>query len=158
MFGSSTTIRGENNQDTCCQPRWWIVASTKCTVGPHLQGKAVSLRASILVLIAKRLMIMKSHLFMVALLQVALLEPARAADGKPDECGLAWVYSTASEETASGDDTRPEDFTAAHRSLPFGTLIHVNNQENGRTVVVRITDRGPFVSGRIVDFYGHLEK
>jgi peptidoglycan lytic transglycosylase len=102
--------------------------------------------------------IMKSHLFMVALLQVALLEPARAADGKPDECGLAWVYSTASEETASGDDTRPEDFTAAHRSLPFGTLIHVNNQENGRTVVVRITDRGPFVSGRIVDFYGHLEK
>ena len=61
------------------------------------------------------------------------------------------VYSTVSEETASGDDTRPEDFTAAHRSLPFGTLIHVNNQENGRTVVVRITDRGPFVSGRIVD-------
>jgi peptidoglycan lytic transglycosylase len=96
-------------------------------------------------------MIMKSHLFMVTLLQVALLEPARAADGKPDECGLASVYSTVSEETASGDDTRPEDFTAAHRSLPLGTLVHVNNQENGRIVVVRITDRGPFVSGRIVD-------
>ena len=66
---------------------------------------------------------------MVALLEVALLEPARAVDGKPDECGLASVYSTVSEETASGDDTRPEDFTAAHRSLPFGTLIHVSNQE-----------------------------
>jgi peptidoglycan lytic transglycosylase len=97
------------------------------------------------------LQFMKSHLFMVTLLQVALLEPARAADGKPDECGLASVYSTVSEETASGDDTRPQDFTAAHRSLPFGTLVHVNNQENGRIVVVRITDRGPFVSGRIVD-------
>ena len=37
-------------------------------------------------------------------------------------------------------DTRAEDFTAAHRSLPFGTLVHVNNQDNGRTAVVRITD------------------
>jgi rare lipoprotein A len=37
------------------------------------------------------------------------------------------------------------------RYLPFGTLIRVSNQENGRTVVARITDRGPFVSGRIVD-------
>jgi hypothetical protein len=53
---------------------------------------------------------------MVTLLQVALLEPARAADGKPDECGLASVYSTVSEETASGDDTRPQDFTAASRA------------------------------------------
>ena len=44
-----------------------------------------------------------------------------------------------------------EDFTAAHRTLPFGTLVHVNNQDNGRYTVVRITDRGPLVSGRIID-------
>jgi rare lipoprotein A len=85
------------------------------------------------------------------LLQVTLLGPTNAADGEPDECGLASVYSSVSEETASGEDTLPEDFTAAHGSLPFGTLVHVNDQKNGRYAVVRITDRGPFISGRIID-------
>jgi rare lipoprotein A len=74
-----------------------------------------------------------------------------AADKKPDECGLASVYSSVSEETASGEDTRAEDPTAAHRSLPFGTKVQVSNQENGQSAVVRITDRGPFVDGRIID-------
>ena len=41
--------------------------------------------------------------------------------------------------------------TAAHRTLPFGTVLDVRNLENGRTVIVRINDRGPFVSGRIID-------
>ena len=96
-----------------------------------------------------------------ALLLIALLiaavplqlpsDNAVAEDKKPDECGLASIYSGVSEETASGEDTRTENLTAAHRSLPFGTLVQVDNQENGRSAVVRITDRGPFVSGRIVD-------
>ena len=43
------------------------------------------------------------------------------------------------------------DFTAAHRTLPFGTRVRVHNLENGRTVDVRINDRGPFVAGRIID-------
>jgi len=90
-------------------------------------------------------------LLAVAVLPATLLAPASAADRKPDECGLASVYSTSSEETASGEDTLPENFTAAHRTLPFGTLARVENQENGRSAVVRITDRGPFVTGRIVD-------
>jgi rare lipoprotein A len=76
---------------------------------------------------------------------------AGAADVKPEECGVASIYSSVSETTASGEDTRPEDLTAAHRSLPFGTLVHVDNRENGRSAVVRITDRGPFTSGRIID-------
>ena len=96
-------------------------------------------------------MIAKSNLLVVALLQLTLLQPASAADKKPDECGLASVYSSASEETASGDDTLAEDFTAAHRTLPFGTLVHVENQKNQRSAVVRITDRGPTVDGRIID-------
>ena len=96
-------------------------------------------------------MIRKSHLIVVAVLQAVLLGPMSAEDRKPDECGLASVYATTREETASGEDTRPEDSTAAHRTLPFGTLITVTNQDNGRSTVVRITDRGPFVSGRIVD-------
>jgi rare lipoprotein A len=41
--------------------------------------------------------------------------------------------------------------TAAHRSLPFGTMVRVTNHSNGRSVVVRIDDRGPFVRGRIID-------
>jgi rare lipoprotein A len=41
--------------------------------------------------------------------------------------------------------------TAAHRSLPFGTPVQVDNQENGHSAVVQITDRGPFVGGRIID-------
>ena len=76
---------------------------------------------------------------------------ANAADRKPDECGLASVYSSVSEETASGEDTLPENFTAAHRTLPFGTLVRVENKKNGRSAVVRITDRGPTISGRIID-------
>jgi rare lipoprotein A len=97
-------------------------------------------------------MLPKSIFLVAAFLQVvALLGPTSASDSKSDECGLASVYSTDSEETASGEDTQPENFTAAHRSLPFGTLVHVNNQENGHSAIVRITDRGPFTSGRIID-------
>jgi rare lipoprotein A len=91
-------------------------------------------------------MIKKSHFLMAASLQVALLGPTSAAISKSDECGLASVYSTNSEETASGEDTRPPDFTGTHRSLPFGTLVQVGNQENGRS--------GPFVGGRIIDLSG----
>ena len=87
----------------------------------------------------------------VVLLQVILLGPASAVDRKPDECGLASVYSSTSEATASGEDTLPEDFTAAHRTLPFGTIVRVRNTKNGRSAVVRITDRGPFIAGRIID-------
>lgn len=94
---------------------------------------------------------MKAHVLVVAVLQAALLAPARAAVSKPDECGLASVYATASEETASGEDTQAKNFTAAHRSLPFGSMVRVINRDNGRSAVVRITDRGPFVSGRIID-------
>jgi rare lipoprotein A len=96
------------------------------------------------------LMTMKS-LLVIALLQVASLEPMSAGDRKEDECGFASVYSTLTEETASGEDTHAEDFTAAHRTLPFGSLVRVNNQFNQHSTVVRITDRGPFIKGRIID-------
>ena len=99
---------------------------------------------------AKRATVARLLVIATALQQPALLEPTRA-DVKPDECGLASVYSTVSEETASGQDTSVNDRTAAHRSLPFGTLVRVDNQENGRSVIVRITDRGPHVGGRIID-------
>ena len=53
--------------------------------------------------------------------------------------------------TASGESVRPDLLTAAHRNLPFGTKVRVTNINNGRSVVVRINDRGPFVRGRLID-------
>jgi rare lipoprotein A len=65
------------------------------------------------------------------------------------QSGLASVYSDV--ETASGERASDEGLTAAHRSLPFGTRVLVTNLNNGRTVVVRINDRGPFIAGRVID-------
>jgi rare lipoprotein A len=53
--------------------------------------------------------------------------------------------------TASGEKFDHRDFTAAHRTLPFGTLVRVTNLANGKTITVEITDRGPRIETRIVD-------
>lgn len=53
--------------------------------------------------------------------------------------------------TANGERYNQNALTAAHRSLPFGTRVRVTNVNNGRSVVVRINDRGPFVRGRVID-------
>ncbi|MDP2802254.1 MAG: septal ring lytic transglycosylase RlpA family protein [Phreatobacter sp.] len=81
-----------------------------------------------------------------ALFVVASAAEARAADA----VGLASWYQLPG-RTACGGRHNPEAMTAAHRSLPCGTLIKVTNLSNGRSVVVTIVDRGPFVRGRIVD-------
>jgi rare lipoprotein A len=66
------------------------------------------------------------------------------------ESGMASFYGGG--RTASGEITGPAGFTAAHRTLAFGTKVRVTNVRNGKTVVVRITDRGPFGRrGRIID-------
>jgi peptidoglycan lytic transglycosylase len=66
------------------------------------------------------------------------------------QCGSASWYALTS-KTASGERMDASKLTAAHRSLPFGSKIKVTNNRNGRTIVVRVNDRGPFVKGRIVD-------
>ena len=66
------------------------------------------------------------------------------------ETGRASWYALTS-RTASGEWCDPSAMTAAHPSLPFGTRVKVENLDNGRSVIVRINDRGPFVSGRIID-------
>jgi peptidoglycan lytic transglycosylase len=63
--------------------------------------------------------------------------------------GVASVYS--GERTANGEYASAAGLTAAHKSLPFGTHVRVTNHQTGRSVVVRINDRGPFVRGRIID-------
>jgi rare lipoprotein A len=54
-------------------------------------------------------------------------------------------------QSASGEIFNANDLTAAHPSLPFGTLVRVVNMDNGQSVVVRINDRGPYADGRIID-------
>jgi rare lipoprotein A len=71
---------------------------------------------------------------------------ASAANG----CGGASWYGGSS-KTASGERMNAATLTAAHRSLAFGTKIKVTNSHNGRSVVVRVNDRGPFIRGRVLD-------
>lgn len=67
--------------------------------------------------------------------------------------GTASYYGKAhhGKRTASGERFNQNALTAAHRTLPFGTRVRVTNLDNGRSVVVRINDRGPFGRGRIID-------
>lgn len=65
--------------------------------------------------------------------------------------GIASVYAYDGEVTANGETAKPGGLTAAHKSLPFGTLVKVTNLDTGKSVVVRINDRGPFVKGRVID-------
>jgi rare lipoprotein A len=67
------------------------------------------------------------------------------------ETGIASVYAYSGGKTASGERANPGGLTAAHRTLKFGTQVRVTNRRNGRNVVVRINDRGPFVRGRVID-------
>jgi rare lipoprotein A len=67
------------------------------------------------------------------------------------ESGIASVYGHRGGKTASGERVSPGALTAAHRSLPFGTKVRVTNKKNGRSVTVRINDRGPFIRGRVID-------
>ena len=85
--------------------------------------------------------------FACALLAASLAPSAAAL---ADEQGHASWYALTS-TTASGERMNPDGMTAAHRTLPFGTRVKVENLNNGRAVVLRINDRGPFVGGRIID-------
>ncbi len=91
---------------------------------------------------------MKSKTFRVCALAVI---GVAASDGAAQAmCGKASWYHEGS-RTANGERYRPDGISAAHKTLPFGTRVLVRNQHTGRTVTVRINDRGPFIRGRIID-------
>ena len=83
---------------------------------------------------------------------------------RPNSPGRAVAQGDASfyehdTETASGEKFDPHKLTAAHPTLPFGTRLRITNMVNGRSVTVRINDRGPYVAGRVVDLsYSAAEK
>jgi len=76
--------------------------------------------------------------------------PREAAMPGDAKVGLASFYTEGS-RTASGERLNPAELTAAHPSLPFGTRVRVTSIDTGRSVIVRVNDRGPFVKGRALD-------
>ena len=91
---------------------------------------------------------LRTNIVTVGLFSAAALLPLSAA--KAEQLGSASWYALTS-QTASGEMMDPSAMTAAHPSLPFGTKVLVENLTNGKSVEVRINDRGPFVGGRIID-------
>lgn len=67
--------------------------------------------------------------------------------GKASYYGKKWN----GRKTASGEVFNTDSLTCAHKTLPFGTMLKVTNQKNGKSVIVRVTDRGPYIEGRIID-------
>ena len=90
---------------------------------------------------------MRANIVAMGTIGAALLLPGLA---QADQVGHGSWYALHS-RTASGEMMNPSAMTAAHRSLPFGTKVLVENLSNGKAVVVRINDRGPFTKGRIID-------
>ena len=80
------------------------------------------------------------------------LRMLRAEDsGKRSQTGVASWYGSESAKTANGEHYNPMGMTAAHRTLPFGTMVQVKNLATGRCCTVRVNDRGPFKRGRVID-------
>jgi len=90
----------------------------------------------------------KSKVLRLSALTVAAFMVSNAS--AKASCGTASWYHEGS-RTANGERYRPDGITAAHRSLPFGTRVKVTHKRSGRSVIVRINDRGPFIRGRIID-------
>ena len=94
----------------------------------------------------------KRAVFIFSLLALPVL--AQASDSRVEVgTGIASYYGAelGGNRTASGERFNPNDFTAAHRTLSFGSRIAVTNLSNGQEVIVRVNDRGPWGKARIVD-------
>jgi rare lipoprotein A len=100
----------------------------------------------------------KNILLVCWLLSFLFLLPLEKARTSPSSTeakitGLASYYhgKWIGRKTANGEIYRRHDVTAAHRSLPFGTRVKVTNPRNGKSVIVRINNRGPYIKGRVID-------
>ena len=88
-----------------------------------------------------------------ALTQAPLFSAEAFAERSKARAGNASYYGTRfhGRRTANGERFNMNAMTAAHKSLPFGTKVRVTNKRNGKSVVVRINDRGPYAHGRVID-------
>lgn len=91
--------------------------------------------------------------FLVAALVGSAFFVAQLSTAEAGQRGAASWYGPGfhGRKTASGERFNTHAFTAAHKTLPFGTRVRVTNEKTGRAVVVRINDRGPYAHGRLID-------
>jgi rare lipoprotein A len=91
--------------------------------------------------------------FFLIVSKVAFAQSDSTVLPKPFQTGIASYYSKQSNgaRTASGKILYSDSLVCAHRTLPFGTKIKVINSRNGKSVIVKVIDRGPFVKGRVID-------
>ena len=97
---------------------------------------------------------MKTRYYLLLLLILIIgLSPTHAEAQGFKQTGIASFYADkfVGRTTANGEKYKHSKMTAAHKTLPFGTMLKVVNLENGNEVTVRVNDRGPFVEGRIID-------
>lgn len=109
--------------------------------------------ATVLLLINLALLLCSSYATADTLITSSRLKSAESPAASPPsffQSGVASWYSVG-KRTASGELFQPDALTAAHRSLPFGTRLKVVYSRLGRSVIVRVNDRGPFVRGRVLD-------
>ena len=100
---------------------------------------------------------MKPYWILPVLAVAACATPRQQAAAPAPPCeqtGLASWYRAARRTTASGETPPPGALVAAHRTLPIGTQVRVTTVDTGQSVTVRIADRGPFATGRVIDLSG----
>src|SRR3954451_13555805 len=117
-----------------CSAQWFIVLCNKSRRKPMTNRFSIALAAAVL----------------GCTLGSTL---ASAADAKPLGKGVASWYGPGfhGKKTANGERFNTHALTAAHKTLPFGTQLRVTNDRTGKSVVVRINDRGPYAHGRVLD-------
>lgn len=96
--------------------------------------------------------------YRVVLLALLLMFSLAVVAGQEEGMASYYADSLNGNPTASGEHYDKNAFTAAHRTLPFGTMVKVTNLENSNSVVVRINDRGPHTKNRIIDVSGAAAK
>jgi rare lipoprotein A len=136
----------------------FAVALTSATLTACAQSSAVTNKSELLSAGRQASLEDKRDSSLVTAKRVAVMTKNRAplsadkhaVEQKVSSYGLASFYSEGT-RTASGEQFNPNALTAAHPNLPFGTKLRVTDVATGRSVVVRVNDRGPFVPGRVVD-------
>lgn len=88
---------------------------------------------------------------MMAALVALVFAIASSSAWAKAECGVASWYSLPGQKTANGERMNPNAMTAAHKTLPLGSVVSVQNMKTGKAVRVTINDRGPYIDGRIID-------
>lgn len=101
---------------------------------------------------------MKAIVFLIAILAVITGNSADSDSLKSNGKASFYAEKFHGRETSSGELYNKNDFTAAHRNLPFNSFVHVYNKQNKKSVIVRINDRGPFIKSRIIDLSGSAAK